>query len=526
MLCRKAIFRSVFWLVLLSMFVTLASSWMIWRTPEVSRSCIRQKSRHTPLYSNSPSIDPNTRNAILDTKDDIIFRASTASGLTDTELSLVLEGIEDTFKLHSEEINVDIISQFNVSSIIKLSADPIKSCVFGALGRILLLETNLPMEGGDNNALLEVIQYLIAQKLDHFLYEEAILKQPILISIQPWKDSLEGSEDTLNKEVIKIVQNQVLQFEMCQPLLAEKSHSNDEATIVPTIQVEMDGAYVSDESSTPSKEVWDTSSILVFDDLVSEELRKSLLDVTLGRSNKDEAWDDTNGPDPSRWVKGGLIDIPDEEEDGSSPMESSSWGLSDEAVEDLCFQRHDAIEEFEKILSNLFPQFTVTRLPEAVFGSSVSPLTANAPTVHDSFDYHIDGDPNLTPPSPWTDVYGRYPNRIQGKPRFMSCLIYLNDEWNDEWGAPTRFLDLPTNEFYEVFPRPGRCVFMDQDVSHTVVAPNISAGNRPRYSLVWKLVLHPKAAEQEMTNLAGSKVWPEPTLFGSAKRSNAHEEHK
>ena len=234
------------------------------------------------------------------------------------------------------------------------------------------------MEGGDNNELLEVIQYLIAQKLDHFLYEEAILKQPILISIQPWKDSLEGtgSEDTLNKEVIKIVQNQVLQFEMCQPLLAEKSHSNDEATIVPTIQVEMDGAYVSDESSTPSKEVWDTSSILVFDDLVSEELRKSLLDVTLGRSNKDEAWDDTNGPDPSRWVKGGLIDIPDEEEDGSSPMESSSWGLSDEAVEDLCFQRHDAIEEFEKILSNLFPQFTVTRLPEAVFGLLKMKLTS------------------------------------------------------------------------------------------------------------------------------------------------------
>ena len=163
----------------------------------------------------------------------------------------------------------------------------------------------------------------------------------------------------------------------------------------------------------------------------------------------------------------------------------------------------------------------MTRLPEAVFGSTVSPLTANAPTSQDTFQYHIDGDPNLTPPSPWTDIYGRYPNRIQGKPRFMSCLLYLNDEWHDDWGAPTRFLDLPTDQYYEVLPRPGRCVLMDQDVTHTVVAPNESAGrNRPRYSLVWKLVLHPKVVDQDMTNLAGNRNWPLSTLFGSANRKN------
>jgi hypothetical protein len=43
----------------------------------------------------------------------------------------------------------------------------------------------------------------------------------------------------------------------------------------------------------------------------------------------------------------------------------------------LCFEHHDALQEFETILSGLLPQFTVSRFSEAVMGSSVSPLTAN-----------------------------------------------------------------------------------------------------------------------------------------------------
>ncbi len=76
--------------------------------------------------------------------------------------------------------------------------------------------------------------------------------------------------------------------------------------------------------------------------------------------------------------------------------------------------------------------------------------------------------------------------------------MYLNDEWNDEFGAPTEFLDPPTNETYQVYPRPGRVVMMDQDITHTVVAPNEVAGSNPRYSLVWKLIIHPKESRQSM----------------------------
>jgi hypothetical protein len=107
--------------------------------------------------------------------------------------------------------------------------------------------------------------------------------------------------------------------------------------------------------------------------------------------------------------------------------------------------------------------------------------------------------------APWTDVFGRYFNRVDGKPRFISCLIYLNDSWDQEsFGAPTRFFDPPTEEVYEVFPRPGRVVFMDQDITHTVVAPKNAAGKRPRYSLVWKLVLHPRKEGQVMKEPFGN----------------------
>jgi hypothetical protein len=291
-----------------------------------------------------------------------------------------------------------------------------------------------------------------------------------------------------------------------------------------------------------------------------------MLDVVNGRSSSSSSttvynnndWNDVvNGPDPNRWIRGGIQDVPDtddEDEDDDAKDNNDDevaslgcWGLPPDAIEDICFKRHDAIDEFESILTDLFPQFVVTRLPESVYGECVSPLTANAPVAGENedddgddnggggvYDYHIDGDPMSTPPSPWTDVYGRYPNRSPGKPRFMSCLVYLNEEWDgDNWGAPTRFYDPPTKESYDVLPRPGRCVIMDQDIMHTVVPPNSAAGNLPRYSFVVKLILHPKTDHQDMTNLSSSSSssrvnksshrsrssWPEPILFGSAAQN-------
>jgi hypothetical protein len=52
----------------------------------------------------------------------------------------------------------------------------------------------------------------------------------------------------------------------------------------------------------------------------------------------------------------------------------------------------------------------VCRMSDACFGGGIPPLAANAPTAadgDDAFGWHIDADPMLLPPSPWTDVYGR-----------------------------------------------------------------------------------------------------------------------
>jgi hypothetical protein len=482
-----------------------------------------QKPSSAHIYDSKSSREA-IANDILNNNSFISVTAVAACGLQDNEASLVLEAIRDAFIHFPKEYldDFDVEFQYDVETMYIMTKPLQAEIIPGALGRVLLLKTNLLGEGKFNeeeeSSIVEIFQFVIAEKMDQLLYNEKqpLLKQPILISIDPntHVNNLGNNNTRIEHALVNVIKEQVDRYEMRHPIsTSNERYIEKESNFVPQIQVEMDGAYVKDDYS--SEQVWDTSSILVFDDLVSNDLRKRLLDVTLG-GNDD--WDDiTQGPNPDRWVKGGLIDIPDEDSE-ESPVPSSSWGLSDECIEEICFQQHHAIQEFEMILTQLFPQFVVTRLPEAVFGSCVSPLTANAPTFGDKFEYHIDADPKLTPPSPWTDVFGRYPNRIRGKPRFMSCLLYLNDHWKQEWGAPTRFWDLPTNKKYEVVPRPGRCVLMDQDCTHTVVAPKEKAEMQPRYSLVWKLILHPRLAHQNMTNLKENRKWPHPILFGSANR--------
>jgi hypothetical protein len=481
--------------------------------------------------------------------DSAVLEAVATSGLEERELALVLEAVQIAYRntvgldvpcdssntvtccFESDSTDTDTDEDESSSSP---NTNTNTNIITGALGRVLLLRTNIDED------CIEMIQYAIAEQMDQLLYSTnghtPLLRQPVLISVVQAnaKDDvlasssttlLEETKDLLHDRLASIIQHEVEQYEMAKPLpTSKKNKKKEDANYIPSLHVEIDGAMVTTDDFYSTPPYWDTSSVLVFDELVNDDLRKRLLDVTLGRdaSQRDE-WDDTtHGPNPSRWVRGGLYDIPDENNDGDCGDDdddaTSCWGLPAEAIEEICFQPHAAIEEFEGILSDLFPQFIVSRLPEAVFGDTVSPLNANAPTAGDQFDYHIDGDPQLAPPSPWTDVYGRYPNRIRGKPRFMSCLVYLNDEWDAaQWGAPTRFLDLPTDDYYDVLPRPGRCVIMDQDCSHTVVAPNAGT-TRPRYSLVWKLILHPKTHDQDMTDLAETKVWPGPVLFGSAKQ--------
>lgn len=405
-----------------------------------------------------------------------------------------------------------------------LTGDP-ESQFVGISGRVLLLSIDSWVAKDGVVLLFDAATAAI----DELLQDETARTteghaQPILLYIQPENVTSVVQSDSMQMENLlqTLISNDIDQYGLADIVGGDVGFGLPLTTVVPTDQFEVDGATVRDPFQRT--EFWDTSSVLVFDGLVTRDLRQRLLELILDETNSDEKWDDVaNGPNPSRWVRGGLMDIPAGQGSTDEAEESDSlggYGLTDEAIDELCFEDHEAIEEFESIVSALFPHMRIARLPEAVLGSSVSPLTANAPIHGHSFKYHIDADPNLVPQSPWADVYGRYPNRTPGKPRFISCLVYLNDEWDyDAWGAPTRFLDYATESACDIQPKPGRIVFMDQDVTHTVVAPMSAAGLRPRYSLVWKLILHPTRYNQDMTDLAGpGRNWPAPTLIGSAKR--------
>eukprot|EP00854_Cymbomonas_tetramitiformis_P006733 gene6733-8056_t len=73
-----------------------------------------------------------------------------------------------------------------------------------------------------------------------------------------------------------------------------------------------------------------------------------------------------------------------------------------------------------------------------------------------------------------------------------SSLVVLDNFFGED--QRSSLYDLITGVF--VRPQPYRAVLMDQDISHRLSTPSVLA-NRPRYSLVWKLVFFPKAPEDD-----------------------------
>ena len=120
-------------------------------------------------------------------------------------------------------------------------------------------------------------------------------------------------------------------------------------------------------------------------------------------------------------------------------------------------------------------------------------FVANAAVYGNCFQWHVDADPSTLPPGPWLARYGDYTNGTPGKPLFVSLIVYLDEEWHRDWDAETLFLEPNSGAGLLVQPRPGRAVLMHQDVLHRVSTPSMVA-RRPRYSLVWKLLLVPRSS--------------------------------
>ncbi|KAH8043254.1 hypothetical protein JL721_13165 [Aureococcus anophagefferens] len=125
--------------------------------------------------------------------------------------------------------------------------------------------------------------------------------------------------------------------------------------------------------------------------------------------------------------------------------------------------------------------------PDAAFG--VSPCVANAVLPGDRHGFHDDADPAKLPPSAWTDAHGHYANRSPGRPASSAPDLPQRVLGRRRRDAAPRAAEAGQARHADG-ARPGRLLLMDQDVAHALGRTNGTAP--PRYSLVLKLVLHPR----------------------------------
>ena len=218
----------------------------------------------------------------------------------------------------------------------------------GATGRVVLLDVRRsPWHAAADE--FDELSMGVAQSLDELLTGGAIDAPVLVVSTNELEAGNKLSLDQLLEQAV------LHSVERCalRVFLKDLSASSWQPR-PPQVIYRLDGAYCSDETSKAEGEAgvaagrWDVSEVLVWDDFVEPELREQLLDAVRG-TEPDSAtrWDDAaSGPDPLRWERGGLGDVPSgaaEEEEGVGPC----WGLRREAVEDLCFNQHDAISEVE-----------------------------------------------------------------------------------------------------------------------------------------------------------------------------------
>jgi hypothetical protein len=298
--------------------------------------------------------------------------AVASSGVSTEELAAVRQAIV----LVCQDQKVACQWTKDNNNMVSLQNPVVTTNIPGTTGRVMLLKASADLSQDD----LFDLTCAISQEMDEMIYSKppSSLSQPVLIAIFDESDNSPGADSDssrISEHLAARIEQEVQQYEMNVPLPRKTTASN--VQYVPSIRVEVDGAQVTDPAT--GKSFWDTSSLLVFDDLLSDDLRKRLLRVVLGRREDEvDGWDDArDGPDPRRWVRGGLLDIPNDESQKEGEEDGPCWGLRDDAIAELCFEHHDALQEFETMLSDLLPQFTVSRFSEAVMGSSVSSLTAN-----------------------------------------------------------------------------------------------------------------------------------------------------
>jgi hypothetical protein len=90
------------------------------------------------------------------------------------------------------------------------------------------------------------------------------------------------------------------------------------------------------------------------------------------------------------------------------------------------------------------------------------------------------------------------------EPQNKTVILYLNPEWNPEWGGETIFFDDDLDAKFLVQPRPGRVVMFDGRIPHTGRPPTPKYGHN-RYILSLKYMdpdsRHRLFVDHEMNNM-------------------------
>ena len=282
------------------------------------------------------------------------------------------------------------------------------------------------------------------------------------------------------------------------------------------------------------------SRVVALDNLIDDEALEYIRYSYLGSE-----LDNGDAPSGYRWERRTADD------DEAKP----TWGLKQFHMDHLVktithgvtspYQTLAPFKEFHSRLQALYPDWIICHMPAdalvAPEGETVKDddehtekyrcesFVANAAVFGDEYRWHVDADPSSFPDGcEWVKTYGDYVNGEPGKPLFVSAIIYPNETWQEgEWGAETHFTDKDSGVGAMVAPRPGRVVLMDQDVTHRVSPPSRAAGERARYSLVYKLVFFPRGGGDGGEGNANAELWergmarPEwgvPSPIGSAAK--------
>ncbi|EOD10434.1 hypothetical protein EMIHUDRAFT_452668 [Emiliania huxleyi CCMP1516] len=320
---------------------------------------------------------------------------------------------------------------------------PLRAVQFDSPRRSLLIS------GEDDED--ETLRHHIVAALDAVAHEPHP-PSPVFVAVTTEPQTAEGAADAVERAVHADIEA----FGLREPLRRRPSPGWALSDVTPALHAVLVGALhaVLDGAAVGGR--WDVSSLVAVDGLVDEKLRAGLLSLLHGPSwppengaDPDYSWQPRLCADPDYWCDGSFSDTlsggPASSGVGLRPARLAALeagpGL---LLAALCAEGRDtppAVAELEARVGAYLRAVDaasggggvdVCRMPKAAFGPEVTPLAANAPVSSDgeaAYGWHIDADPALLPPSPWTDCFGRYPNRSPGKPRFVTALVYLSPEW-------------------------------------------------------------------------------------------------